>query len=318
MIDERELAERLKSAAGSMPLTELRYDMVLPRAKVASRRLTAILAASMLAVTALAVVALSQLLADSREKTGEVIAPPESNVMDIEDVRPVVEAFAHGMNNNQAEETWELLTPRAQEAIGGLSGWKNKLGSVKYLFSWIDQRNHELLLSPVRFPGRRAVVVVTEPQPRNGSWLLSALTVREVSGRILVDLDLDRQVSLTPEFPLFQARSAPACEPDQGCSPLADSELVEALPTISPGDTFSVLLEPEDSVEDVLFSVGGDAWVAEAELDQQPGIVDQEGPVRATADFEAEGLPEQTVFLVSIIRPDGGVDAYGYRVRVED
>ena len=315
MIDERELSARFKAAGKSMPVRELRYETVLPRAKAASRVLTVALAASVLAMTVLALVVVPMLLAGSKTN-GEAIAPPEPRALSLERVRPVVESFAHGMNNDQAEETWELLTPRAQEAIGGLREWEQKLSGVKYLFSWIDQRTHELLLSPL--PGGDVVVVALEPEPRNGSWLLSAFAVRDVSGRVLIDLDLRREVLLTPESPVFESMGVPGCTDDRGCPALTDLELVMALPTVSRGDTFSVLLEPEDAVEEVLFSVGGEAWVSEAELDYQPGIVDQEAPVRATADFDAHDLPDMTVFLVSIVRPDGGVDAYGYRVRVEE
>jgi hypothetical protein len=151
-----------------------------------------------------------------------------------------------------------------------------------------------------------AVVVAAEEEPRDGRWLLTTVPVRDVAGEVRIDLDVDRVVSLEPEYPAFTASAA--------CAPGADDcpDLEETRATIAKGDDVSVLLTPAERVESVWFSLGGDAWVAAAELSSAGG------PVRAAATVEGDGIPQETIMVVAIARPDGGIDTYGYRVLFEE
>jgi hypothetical protein len=305
MIDERELATRLKSAGESMPLRELRYEKVLPRARSASRRLVALVTVVLIAAVATAVVVTPSFWDEESSILEGPTAPPHPSTLTLEEVRPVLQTFARGMSGEAAPQTWHLLTPRAKEIIGGRAQWQQQLKRQKYLFAWIYRSDRLLYLTPL--PGDRAVIVAAQPEPRDGMWLLTAVAVQEIGGRVLIDLDTRPRVSLVPESPVFEA--AAACVP--GSDDCADP--AEQMPTVSPGDTFSVLLQPAEGVEAVRFSLGGDAWVAEAELNPAGD------GVRASVEFNGGEVPSgQTVFVVSIMKSDGTVDAYGYRVLVSD
>ena len=301
MMTEPEWSARIKAAGRSIPLRSLDYERFIAHARPSRRRyLAAVGAFALCGVGLLTVAALSIAGVVSRDTPIDP-SKVESSVT-LERARPVLMDFAEGFREKDAATTWDMLSPRSQDAVGSLGKWERRQSDVRYLFDWIGERPFDLYLTPL--DGSTAVVTAAETEPDGTSWLLTTVTVKDVSGELLFDLDLQRTVDLTPEVPLFQASS-----PCIGDGPCPSPESLR--PTISQDETLSVLLQPADPVGEVWFALGGDRWVARAELSQT------DDGVRATATLDGRRLPHETVFVVAIARGDGGIDSYGYRVLTE-
>ena len=305
MITEQELREKLKAAGQAMPLRTVPYEQVLRRARPERRRFLAVLVAAAVVVAGLSIIGgirIAGMIAD-RDRGGPIDPADRGDGPTRERIKPVLDTFVNGLRDERAAATWDLLTPRAREAIGDLDSWRTTMNDVEYLFTWIGRRPLDVYVTPL--PGSAAIVTAAERQSHEGAWLLTTFPVRDVSGEVLIDLDVRRSVSLEPESPLFEA-SVP-------CSPEADDcpSVEDLRPTISTGQTFSVFLDPATEVDEVWFSVDGGSWITRADL------APVEGGVRATARFDGADLPSESVFVVAISRPDGGFDSYGYRVVYE-
>lgn len=293
----QEFSERMRSAGRSMPVRPLDYDAFIGAAR-SRRRLYLVGAASaVLCVLGLLTAGVLSITGTARQSQPVDPAAPDSLVTE-ERVRPVLGSFVDGLRTGDTSATWDLLTPRAQDELGSLDEWRKRQGDVRYLFTWIGERPFDLYVTPVLED--TAIVTAAETEPHRDSWLLSTFTVQDVSGELLFDLDLRREISLLPEVPRIVS-----LEP---CSGEGCPSLESLRPEISDGQDLSVLLSPPDQVSEVWFGLGGDSWVTEADLTEA-----DEG-VRATVAVDTGNVPRETVFVVAIVRTDGGIDSYGYRV----
>jgi hypothetical protein len=304
-MNEDQLIRHFQTAGRSIPLRPLNYDAVVSRGKREARRFQLLAIAGMLGTAAVAVSVAPAINDLFTREIRNPLPPTESDVTERQ-VRPLIESFAEGMRSRDVEGTWKTLSSRAQESIGGIGVWSNELKEVEYLFSWITRRPHEVFVSPLSgvsavatFSEKEGNLVTTVPVLVRPSTLRGT---REAAADLpSVDLVTEKQVSLTPEAPLFMAGST--CI-DGPCP-------ADGMPVITDKQRFSVFLKPRARVQEVHFSLGGDEWVSEGNLDE---INDG---VRATVDYDGSAAPGETVFVVSIKRPDGAVEAYGYRVQVE-
>lgn len=295
-----------------MPVRPLGYAQVMGRAKPARRRYLAGLFALGAVVTGLLIVTGVQ-VADvlggtnridpvkGEEREGPEPMPAPVEPLPRDHVQRTLNEFVEGVRGGDDARTWDLLTPRAQEAIGGFDRWRDAQQDIRYLFTWIGRRAFDLYVTPV---GRAtSVVTVAEQEPEGTSWLLTSFAMSEVSGEVLVDLHLGDRISLEPEVPKFEAGMP--CETE---CPSPE----ELRPTISPGQSLSVLLQPEEQVAGVTFALEGDHLLSPVDL------IEEGGALRATSRFEGgAGVPRETIFVVAILRSDGGIDSYAYRVIVE-
>ena len=304
MISERDLEERLRRAGESMPVETPSYEAFAARARPARRRFWITGIAASLTLCAIVGTGVVRLVGATNDRAGRVVRPASGDVLTLERVEPVLRAFATDVRNERAAESWRILTPRARAQIGDRETWARQIDQVAYLYTWIGRVPTDFQVTPLTRVS--AVVVAAEEEPRGGRWLLTTVPVRDVAGEVRIDLDVDRVVTLEPEYPAFSASAA--------CTPGADDcpDLEEARATIRKGDDVSVLLTPAERVESVWFSLGGDAWVAAA------GLSPAGGPVRAVATVEGEGIPQETIMVVAIARADGGIDTYGYRVMFDE
>ena len=181
MMSEHEVSERLKAAAEAMPLRTVPYEQVLTRAKPQRRRFLAALAAVVVVVGGLSIAGamrIAGLLAD--EEADHRIDPAElEDGLTRERIDPIVDSFVSGLRDGRASDTWDLLTPRARDAIGGLDAWRDTLGDVKYLFTWIGRRPFDLYVTSL--PGGAAIVTAAEHEPHQGAWFLTTFPVRDVT-----------------------------------------------------------------------------------------------------------------------------------------
>ena len=314
MTYERELTERLRAAGAALPVRDLSYEHVMDRARPARRRYVAgvlLVGAVVMGFLVVTSLQISDVLdgtkrvdpVEGEDREGPVPVPTPVEPLPRDRVQRTLNEFVEGVRDGHDARTWDLLTPRAQEAIGGLDRWRDAQQDIRYLFTWIGRRAFDLYLTPVG--SAASVVTIAEQEPHGTSWLLTPFLMREVSGDVRVDLHLGDPVSLEPEVPRFEAGRA--CEPAEDC---ASPE--ELRPTITPGESLSVLLQPAEQVDEVVFALDGDHLLAPVELSETA-----EG-VRATSRLEdGAGLPRETIFVVAILRSDGGVDSYAYRVIVE-
>lgn len=303
MITESELAERIRCAGDTMPSPTLSYESFVAEARPQRRWFFLRTTAIAISLGVVATVGVFQIV-DTRDSSGRVVHPVTGPALTVGRIGPVFDDFVADVRAGRAVETWGMLTPRAQDELGGLEQWERRLDGVAYLFTWIERTPTEIAVTPLT--ADTAVVVAAEEEPREGRWLLTTVPVREVSGDVLIDLDVRRIVSIEPEAPIFGAAAS--------CSPEADRcpDLEDARPSIVNGDTLSAVVYPEEKVKTVWFSLGNGGWLSEAEL------APTEQGLRASATVEARGIAKETVMLIAIERHDGGIDTYGYRVIFEE
>ena len=302
---EQELVRRFQAAGRTIPVRQPQFDSVVGRGRKELRRFWAFAVAGVIGLT-VGAISLTPAISELFTNEAQTSTPPASDDVYGGQVRPLIEEFAEGMRRGDVEGTWQMLSLRAKESLGGIDEWRKETRNVEYLFSWIARRPHDVFVSPLS--GVSAVATVAE---KDGALLTTVpVLVRpptlrggpETADLPSVDLVVDRQVGLTPENPAFSAGVACA---DSNC-PVGDSTVIAS------DLDLSMLLEPAGKVQDVYFSLGGHEWVVEADLQE---VADG---VRATATYDGDVEPVDSVFVVSIVRPDGGIDSYGYRVTVEE
>ena len=295
---EEQVKQRLQSAGAAMPVRRLNYEDVVSEGSKGLHRfqLLVLAGAAILVIFAVTLAPVVDEFFSTQIQSSTL--PSSENDFDEGEVRSLVESFALGMRDNEARETWELLSPRAQGAIGGIDEWRRQMKASEYLFSWIARRPYELSLTPLSNQAAVAVVAETGPSSR----LLTPIPMRKTPNGLLVDFDGDREIELTPVHPEITA----------GCAGGSCETGLPLPPEISAGDALSFLLEPADEVAEAYVSVGGDEYVETARL------TESSGDLTAAVDYQGGATPGDSVLLVSILRKDGGVDSYAYRVMVHD
>lgn len=310
---EERIAQELRAAAEAMPERNHEFPPVLHAAKkdVRIRRVMAVgIAAS---VALLGIWGAGLLVA---EPAGRTLPPAvgTQRVFTDEQAEAATESFVEAILNEDRSTSWELLTLRAKQRVGGQEKWAQVSAELRAELSWIEQDSHRLWVTniPARAP-ETYIATYTAP-PKEDSGFLESFTLEESGDELGIDLKRRMGISLQPEAPVFRAcavEAQPGSTESSGCSP------EELWPPVTPGDTFSVLLERLDetfttTVDHVWFAVGDGQWVGEARL------VEGAKSVRALVTFEPENLtPGENVFTVTIETSDGSLETYGYRVMYE-
>lgn len=299
MIEEL-VKRRFQTAGAGMPVRRVNYeDVVAEGGKRLHRFQLLLLAGATILVIFAATLApvLDELFSSQIQRP---TSPSSTEYFDEGEVRSLVESFALEVRDGGARETWELLSPRAQSAIGGIDEWRREMKASEYLFSWIARRPYDLSVTPLS--SEAAVAVVAETG--SSGTLLTPVPMLKTPSGLLIDFDGDREIELTPVHPEINA----------GC---VGGSCAPGLPTlpevvITAGDELSFLLEPADEVSEAYVSVGGDEYVEKARLTESfDGLT-------AAVDYQGGATPGDSVLLVSIVRKDGGIDSYGYRVTVQE
>ena len=304
---ENALVSKLRSAAEQMPVRHLSVDELVTRGgrSLRVRRLAAAGAVTVFAALGVAV-------ADgvvSNEK-GSDMGPANRGLSAgrkyYQDMRVQTLRFSELVARGDERASWNMLSHRAQLAIGGFESWKrDESRTAEAAVGWIYHSDAALYLTPSIIFDDPYVYTLTAlaPTEDDGSGLLETLSLRVAGDRILIDSDFDDRVMVTPESPIFM----PGCA-GEGCE-----NPVDYRPAISNGTRLAFSLEPAGQVKDVMFSLGGDSLIMNTDLERS-----DDGKVYATARLAHSDAPRETFLNVVIETRDGEVESFGYRVIYED
>lgn len=303
MIIEDAIKVELEAAAELLPQRRHDFGSTLRTARRSlmwHRASVMLAAAGMIAIAAFGIEAV---IGDAR--VGRSLAPGSGATATVSDteVEQTVERFHSSVSDNDLERSWALLSEATRRRIGTIQDWRSTAREIRKDVAWILSPGVETTIT--RLPGDEAYLATYAAPVDGDSALLEVFTLVREGGEVWVDIvrDRDREVSLTPESPVFMACSVP-CDPE------------ELWPPVTDGQTFSVLLERTattftTTIDRVWFAVGGE-WLGEARL------MEGAKEVRAQVTFEPESVPEgENVFTVTVELSDGTLETYGYRVRYE-
>ena len=303
---ENALVSKLRAAAEQMPVRHLSVDDLVARGNrsLALRRFA--VAGALAVAGVLGVVAADRAVSTDQ---GRVIDPADGmddgvwNIVDYYDeIRAESLRFSERVDRGDMRAAWDMLSHRARVEVGSFDAWRDDFSNTQALYGWIHDSEAELYLSPMVTAPDGSIVIVTAVAPTgdDGTGLLETLAVKVAGDDVLIDVDTNDSVSLTPESPVFHAGCV-----GEGCEPTDR-------PTISDGMKLAALVGPAPDVKEVMFAVGGESLVMWAELSEAGD------EVRATARFPGADVPMETVLTIAIDTHDRGVESYGYRVLYEN
>ena len=201
----------------------------------------------------------------------------------------------------QDENSWRYLSPRAQDEIGSQREWQDEKKRLGSFLEWVPTSSVDVLLIdvPVASDDRYVAVAVAPATPHRA--LLQPVPLTHEGDEWLIDITPDellfRPVSLEPLAPRFS-------------SGVSGEEL--SWPEISGGDALSVAVEPASDVREVFFAVSSE-WAGQADL------IEEDDRFLAEGTFDSAGVTSgEQILLVVIVRIDGSLVTYGYRVDVVD